>query len=72
MSWFIAWILPAEIEMISVLAPSVVTASRGPVSSTCSTPSVARIAIRLPSSLPAMGCSSRRWRHPVRAASTTG
>src|SRR4051794_35797986 len=54
MSWFIAWISPPLIESSSVRAPASCTASRGFSSSTCSTPSVARIAIVRPPRLFAM------------------
>src|SRR3954464_10815902 len=50
--WLKAWISPVSRPRSSVLAPASSSALRGSVSSTCSTPSVARIAIFLPSSLP--------------------
>ena len=53
-SEFIAWISPDLIESSSVVPPASSTALRGSVSSTCSTPSVARIAMVFPSSSLAM------------------
>jgi hypothetical protein len=46
--WSKPWISPASSETSSVCAPASSSALRGSVSSTCSTPSVARIAIFLP------------------------
>src|SRR4051794_20871824 len=50
MSPFIAWISPVSIDRSSVVAPASSTAAFGSSSSTCSTPSAARIAIVWPSS----------------------
>src|SRR3954465_14215196 len=61
MSWFIAWISPSSIESSSVSAPAFSTASRGFSSSTCSTPSAARIATFLPFSSSAIQSSSRSF-----------
>src|SRR5690348_8626547 len=61
MSPFIAWISPSSRETISAVAPASVTASRGSVSSTSSTPSVARIATRRPSSVPMVSSSGCEW-----------
>ncbi len=50
--WLKPWIGSGLIERMSTVAPAASSASRGLVNSTCSTPSVARIATFLPSSLP--------------------
>ena len=51
------WILPSRREMSSASPPASSTAFHGSVNSTCSTPSVARKATRLPSSAD-IGCDA--------------
>ncbi len=46
--WFQPVTSPFLAEMISAVAPAFSSASLGPVSSTCSKPSVTRMATRLP------------------------